>query len=200
MNAGDEFIAPIIFFLENTLGGAPPRCPLYMASRNRFLPNNGLPAGTFLTFAYNTTSYNYAQLLQDSEDTPFTIWKFRVDFISGADVNGQMAEKYNMSKRESDGTIVESPLVPYEDLDQTISSAREFRFPVNIDSDRGLTFSLFPHTKLRFMVWSDKNASLTNKLMTGKAEHVFSKPFPLEAKNPYLVRIIYGENDISFIE
>ena len=90
--------------------------------------------------------------------------------------------------------------LPYEDLDQTLSTAREFRYPVDIDGDIGLRFTLMADTKVRFYMWMDKNASLTNKLLTNESVFEFTKPFPLEAKNPYLVKIIWGEQGSFYVE
>lgn len=200
MNAEQIFPAPIIFFLENI--NATPRglVRLFMSSRDRLTPNSGLPVGVSVTFAYSTNNYTYAQLLADIEDSPYSLWKFRIDFISGPDADSQMNQQLYEVTRLSDGTIIEKALAPYQDLDQTQPNAREFRYPVILDSDRGIRIDMDALTKVRFMIWMDKTVSLTNKLATGDSKFTFSKPFPLEAKMPYLVRIIYGQNCISFLE
>ena len=206
MYVGDSFVAPIIFTLRNN-NFADRNVVLFLPSENRTLPNNGLPAGVTLTFNYNTTSYNYDQLLGDAQDEPFQIWKFRfyqrVPRIVKPPIPGSVAqlnEFINVIQRESDGSLTSYPLQPYQDLDQTAGNAIEFRDNVIIDNDRGLSFNLHARHQLQFWLWIDKNSSSVNKLMTGKAEHVFSKPFPLEEKNPYLVRISYKNGSIDFME
>ena len=206
MYVGNSFVAPIIFTLENH---NPPtvRVVLFLPSKNRTLPNNGLPAGVTLTFNYNTLSYSYDQLLGDAQDEPFQIWKFRfyqrIPKIVKPPLPGSIAqlnEVIDVIQRESDGSLTSYPLQPYQDLDQTAANAMEFRDNVIIDNDRGLAFQLHGKHRLQFWLWIDKNSSLVNKLVNGTSEHIFSKPFPLEAKNPYLVRISYKTGGIDFME
>ena len=206
MDAELFFDTPIIFDVScghiAPPGGhiAPPDGTLFLASDNRGKPNDGLPISWKVTFPYNTVNYKYIQLLSDSEEQPFKLWKFRYDIMYSSDAVAQMNQKFFVTKREADGSMTNYPLMPYEDLDQTLSTAREFRYPVDIDGDIGLRFTLMADTKVRFYMWMDKNASLTNKLLTNESVFEFTKPFPLEAKNPYLVKIIWGEQGSFYVE
>jgi hypothetical protein len=104
-----------------------------------------------------------------------------------------MGRELTVVQRQADGTLLFSPLTPYEDLDQVVYTAREFRQPIIIDGNSGIRISLLAGTSVRFYFWMDKDVSLINKMDSGKPVFNYSKPFPLEAKNPYLVRIIWGE-------
>jgi hypothetical protein len=209
MYAGESFVAPIIFTLENTTPIGKP-VTLFMPSENRGQPNSGLPAGVVLNFNYNTTPYGYTQLLADADnESSFQIWKFRYNQISPI-VNApippvtavpvQLNEIFYVTYRQTDGDGSNSPLQPYVDIDQTAYNAREFRENIIIDSDIGIKFFLHAFHKLEFYFWIDKNISKVNKITTGESKHYFSKPFPLEAKNPYLVRIIYKSGSVGFME
>ncbi len=183
---------PVIFTINNA-SVIDDSAILFLASQNLTQPNFGLPATWGVVFQYFSTEGAYARLISDTENAPFKLWKFRYDYISGGDVDTQMNQEFTVVRRQSDGTLVDYPLTPYEDLDQVVYTAREFRYPVVIDGDAGIRITLLAGTSVRFYFWMDKDVSLINNMDSGKPVFNYSKPFPLEAKNPYLVRIIWGE-------
>lgn len=220
MKSVNVFSAPIIFTLDNT-SFADQDCIIFMPSMNRASANNGLPPGVNLTFNYTTNNYNYAQLLAEAEDSPYRLWKFRYDIIKTTCPNGivipspipQVDEIFHVVKKTSTGGggvggfNIQYPLFPYRDLDQTAANSREFRHNLIIDPDIGIKFLLKACYALKFMFWVDKDVALVNKLNNLEhhthehtSVHTHAKPFPLEEKNPYLVRIIYKEDSIGFLD
>ena len=210
MESSLVFNAPIIMDISSSAPlGSITGVTLFYAGDTRTFPNNHLSPEIGITFPYTTNNYTYQQLLADSENQPFTIWKYRYDIIQCALPDLQIEQPQQSYRFLSDGSIVAKQFTLYEDLDQTQKYSREYRTPVRIDADIGLNIqvvgsaiapSKFPLTKLRFYIWLDKNTSLTNKLMTGKSEFVFTKPFPLEAKNPYLIKLQWNETGWGFFE
>ena len=199
MFSQDTFSAPTLFKVINTDLIKPHDVTLFLSGQNRDKPNYGLPSPVNVVFSYNTSTYNYGQLLSMSEDQPFMLWKFRYDVLRG-DAVAQTAEIMNVAMSNSEGTITEMPLAPYEDLDQTQAQSREFRYPFSIDADRGLSFKIGAGVIMQFYIWYDMIASQTNLLMSGTPLADMTKPFPLEAKDPYLVRIVWGEQPPRIID
>lgn len=209
---------PIIFILNSIGQALPETVTLFLSSVNRTALNNGFPtkiadSPPYVTFKY--APYTYPQLLADSENQSFRIWRMRIDQILPVippnlvyppppppDSTTQMGQTLNVITRESDGSLTSYPLTPYTDLDQTVWSAIEFRYPVIIDSDHGISFKMFSRHIVQISIWTDKNTSGTNKLLTGDSEKVFVKPMTIEEKVPYVVRlspnnvgqIIYGQD------
>jgi hypothetical protein len=197
MYAEEMFSVPTIFTLQNILPIVSP-ITLFLSSQNRGNGlNNGLPDNVLISFNYNTSTYTYKQLLAMSEDQPFKLWKFRYDVTAG-DADAQTAEIMNVAMATSDGSISTMPLFPLQDLDQTQPNSREFRYGFDIDADRGLSFNVQPLTTMKFYLWYDVIASQSNLLMGGDTKVEMSKPFPLEAHDPYLVRIVWGEGQFKF--
>ena len=201
MFSKDTFIAPTIFTVKNTDDTNSYPITLFLSSNNRSLPNYGLPPQVNVTFGYNTSTYNYGQLLTMADEQPFKLWKFRYDaFGSNIGASLQVQETINVSTKNPDGNVENMPLFPYEDLDQTQAYSREFRYPFIINSDNGLAFNILPSMSMKFYLWYDMIASQTNLLMGGEQVVTMSKPFPLEAHDPCLVRIVWGERGARIIE
>ncbi len=138
---------PIIFYVDNTDTLNSQSATLFMSSQNRNEANYGQSPFINIFFAFPNTTYT--QLLADSENEVFRIWKMRFDILNANPPSlSTVQEDYYVSKREADGSITSDPLHPYQDLDQTVPTAVEFRYPINIDADKGITFTLSPATSI----------------------------------------------------
>ena len=207
--------SPIIFYVSNENKHVPESVTLFMSSENRVKKHHG--NSKYINITFTIPTYSYERLLADSENEVFRIWKMRLDIMNHNPPLDTVQQDYYVTKRESDGSITRDPYHPYQDLDQTIPTAVEFRYPIEIDADKGITFSLSKATTIpppipnyknggmivftkptflvRIMIWTDKNVSLRNDLNGDSHEKVFVKPMPLELKAPYMVRL----NDVGQI-
>ena len=206
---------PIIFELENTSALIDSDINMFMSSMNRGLPNSGFPAN--VTVSFNFPPYTYEQLLADSENQGFRIWRLRIDqtipkipkirkypppALPPA-LTAQLFQPLLVTHATADGGINGYPMTPYQDLDQVLWSAIEYRYPIIIDASYGIGIKLLRKRKIMVSIWIDRNVSETNRLLTGDIEKVFVKPMSLEEKAPYIVelvpsfntgRIVYGED------
>ncbi len=205
---------PIVFELEET-SGISTNINMFMSSRNRGLPNNGFPATVNVSF--NFPPYTNGQLLADSENQGFRIWRLRIDQLNPLipkikkypppalppASTAQLFQPLLVTHATADGGVNGYPMTPYQDLDQVLFSAMEYRYPIVIDASYGIGITLLGNRKIRVSIWIDRNVSESNKLLTGDKEKVFIKPMSLEQKAPYIVelvpsfntgRIVYGED------
>lgn len=206
---------PIIFELHNTSALIDYDIIMFMSSMNRGLPNSGFPANVNVSF--NFPPYTYEQLLADSENQGFRIWRLRIDQLFPRvpritkyppppvppALTAQLFEPLLVTHATADGGVNGYPMTPYQDLDQVLWSAIEYRYPIIIDASYGIGVKLLHTRKIMVSIWIDRNVSGTNKLLTGDIEKVFVKPMTLEEKAPYVVslepsfntgRIVYGED------
>lgn len=213
--------SPIIFYIDNT-SLTPESVTLFMSSQNRSSANFG--QSPFISIYFAFPNYTYQRLLADSENQSFRIWKMRYDIWMAAPPDNSAVEQiYYISKLESDGSITTDPLQPYQDLDQTVSTAVEFRYPIIIEADKGITFIMPAASgaplpipdynfsgggggltggfvfRMRVMVWTDKNVSYSNDLNGDQHVKEFVKPMPLELKAPYIFMVDSAYEDVGQI-
>ncbi len=140
---------------------------LFGSAANRTAAGFNEPAG--ITVTYGLAGYTYAQLLADSESKPFTIGRIRLDDTTAGGAVANLTAPITVSKTSSEGTLFQSPLTPYQALNQFITSAIEIPCNFEVDSDTQLQGSLIATSSVRVSIFPAARASQTRQL-NGKPE------------------------------
>ncbi len=164
---------PYIINITNA-NGALTNYLLFGSSANRVSATFNEPAG--ITVTYGLAGYSYLQLLADSESKPFTVGRIRLDDTTAGGATANLTAPLTVSKTSSEGTLFQSPLTPYQALNQFITTAIEIPCNFEVDGDTQIQGSLIATSSVRVSIFPAARASQTRQLNAKPELKGFGRP------------------------
>lgn len=147
---------------------------LFGSSANRVSATFNEPAGILVT--YGLAGYSYLQLLADSESKPFTVGRIRLDDTTAGGATANLTAPLTVSKTSSEGTLFQSPLTPYQALNQFITTAIEIPCNFEVDGDTQIQGTLIASSSVRVSIFPAMRASQTRQLNSKPELKGFGRP------------------------
>ena len=160
---------PYTFTLTNTIATDTP-VNLFNSRLNRTLANNGI--ATTITVTYGFPNYTYGQLLADTEASPFTCGKIRVDSTSASQLSQSMVFVQNSPNGYSTG----EPATILTNLFQQINTGVEYSCNRVIDGSWGINYTVLASQSATLRFYPAKTATITHALENRSGITKFGAP------------------------
>ncbi len=160
---------PYTFTLTNTIA-TDTAVNLFNSRLNRTLANQGIAAT--ITVTYGFPNYTYLQLLGDTEASPFTCGKIRVDSSSAS----QLSQSMVFAQNSPNGYYNGEPATILTNLFQQINTGVEYSCNRVIDGSWGINYTILASQAATLRFYPAKTATITHALENRGGITKFGQP------------------------
>ena len=160
---------PYTFTLTNTIA-TDTAVNLFNSRQNRTLTNQGL--ASTITVTYGFPNYTYLQLLADTEASPFTCGKIRVDSSSAS----QLSQSMVFTQNNPNGYFNGEPATILTNLFQQINTGVEYSCNRVIDGSWGINYTMLASQAATLRFYPAKTATISHALENRGGITKFGQP------------------------